>query len=59
MNLSLHQSFIDDLEQATGHLDEQKRLVSQKVESQEVELTELRARCEDLKQKKDEILEIA
>lgn len=27
MNLSLQQSFIDDLEQATGHLDEQKRLV--------------------------------
>lgn len=33
MNLSLQQSFIDDLEQATGHLDDQRRIVNTKIEA--------------------------
>lgn len=59
MNLSLQQSFIDELEQATGHLDEQRRLINAKVETQEAEINTLNARCEELKQKKDEILAVA
>ena len=59
MNLSLHQSFIDELEHATGHLDEQKRLVNQKIEQQEVEIKALKDRCDELMAKKDELFQVA
>ena len=59
MNLSLQQSFIDELEQATGHLEDQRRLINAKVEQQEQQIRSLEERCDELKQQKNEILEIA
>ena len=59
MNLSLQQSFIDDLEQATGHLDEQRRIVNAKIETQEAELETLRGQIDTIRQEKDELMQIA
>jgi len=47
------------LEQATGHLDEQKRLVQNKVDHQDNEIKSLRERCEELQTNKEEMLKNA
>ena len=59
MNLSLQQSFIDEAEQATSHLDEQARLVKNKLQAQEGDMKALLQRYESLKQEKDQIVATA
>ena len=53
MNLSLHQSFMDEAEQATTHLDEQARLVRTKLEGQEADMKALILKYEALVQERD------
>ena len=53
MNLSLHQSFVDDVDQATTHLDEQSRLVKTKLEAHEEEMKALLQKYEAVVQERD------
>ena len=59
MNLALQQSFIDETEQATNHLDEQARLVKNKLQAQESDMKALIQKYENLKQEKDQIVATA